>query len=121
MKVRKTQTPKVVVRFVFEKCRLGICVLVTLALSTSFVRIQEVDASHNGTLSTLANSVEFDVGNDTASGVNRTSKFLFDALFGIDQPLTYDDVDEENDEEIKACNCGKCALAELIQKCQCLN
>lgn len=36
---------------------------------------------------------------------HRNGKFLFDALFGIEQNLEYDDVSEGD--KIKTCNCGK--------------
>lgn len=49
--------------------------------------------------------------NDTQTG-HRNGKFLFDALFGIDQNFEYDDVSD--DDKIKSCSCGKwCGVSQL--------
>lgn len=63
----------------------------------------------------------FDLGSEysnrsrIANGQNRSAKFLFDTIFGINTP-TFDEVDEDDlddeDEEVvaKPCQCGTCFL-----------
>lgn len=61
----------------------------------------------------------FDVGSQLsnrsriANGRNRSAKFLFDTIFGINTP-SFDEVDEDDlddedeEEEAKPCQCGIC-------------
>lgn len=44
---------------------------------------------------------------------HRNGKFLFDALFGIEQNIEYDDVSEGD--TIKTCNCGKLCFGLIIE------
>lgn len=52
-----------------------------------------------------------------ANGQNRSAKFLFDTIFGINTPtfdeVDEDDLDDEDEEEVaKPCQCGTCFLLD---------
>lgn len=100
--------------------RLITIMIVVLCLFT----VSEVCAHLNHTDSVqrdrpLVNRYDYDYGDSDGGGPaarNRTDagqrngKFLFDALFGIEQSFEYDEVSD--DDKIKTCSCGKfeCAI-----------
>ena len=101
------------------ECGFG---LIAMIVGCYLMQLHKVDASFNYS-STMGgpvnssgfNSVQFiDNGNHKSMNFNqskRNGKFLFDALFGIEQPaLADEDDDDDNDtgSEFKKCNCGKC-------------
>lgn len=58
-----------------------------------------------------------------ANGQNRSAKFLFDTIFGINTPtfdeVDDDDLDDEDEEEVaKPCHCGICFLFFVQSICK---
>lgn len=51
---------------------------------------------------------------DLEKFADRDGKFLFDALFGLESAVNYDDEeDETGGNDVKACNCRKCTYFTL--------
>lgn len=98
---------KVTVQFINE-IKIQFCyiafILIFLSFCVQLLHLREVDAYFNETIENLKFNT-YNVESDKTAG-NRSGKFLFDALFGIEQPLVDDDFDDDED-IVKACNCGR--------------
>lgn len=110
MKVKKE-----IVRFMHE-IKIKFCyiafILVFLSFCAQLLHLHEVNAYFNETVEHLKFNA-YDVENKNAG--NRSGKFLFDALFGIEQPLVDDELDDDDD-IVKACNCGKWVTCKKKKK-----
>lgn len=85
------------------KARPANCSYVWLAAFVLLASVQLTDAS---AIAALVNDTAPHSSEGPPEAPSRTERFLFDALFGINQPLSDGILDDDDDDE-KACDCSE--------------